>query len=667
MTGVAVESRRLAAVLLLWALVPMPFLYILTPPFWLTAAAAAAVVLLRPGSRPQLSPWQQNLLGVAIVVAVVAAGGLRIGPLRPLGHLLVLLTALRVLTLANRRELLRALPALFLVWLVSVANSTHVTAVLYVGASAVVWWWAGVRVHLLGFAEATGTASSSQPPLRPILVAALVTALLAVPVFVAVPRLRSPLIAGRGDAQSVTGFSSSVDLNSVGTVVQSHEAAVRIVRISGQPFDGGWTRLRGTALDLVNTGAWISARREVGELPLRQGRLWLTDPQRSLSGLDEVEVTLLDPGRYLLVPETAVAIEVDVPVRVDPRDGAVRLASYRREPLTFRAWLGDHATPRRLPPRPRDLDLPNLDPRVRALAAELLPREGSVADRARRLERHLQTAYAYDLSSGAGMRDDPVATFLFERRAGHCEFFAAAMAVLLRAEGLPARMVVGYSGAALAADGNEALVRESNAHAWVELWQGAENGWVSFDPTPPDDRPAFGGPSGLDRLRWTWQSVEAFWDRYVLTFGFGEQVDLVQLLGGTFDALRSRGSWIRLVTVALVVVALLLLLAGRVRRSRPGWRPRALRRPPAARRVARLASELERAGERVVPGATPRSIGRMARRRWPGAAGAVTDLVWFAERELYAGGPTGVASPTDVVRLWTRVRREMTAAGRRSP
>ena len=145
----AAEHRRLIGLLLLWALLPLPFLYIVMPPFWLAAAAVGLALALRPQSELELSPLALNALGIAIVGVVLAVGGLRIGPLRPLGHLVLLLTAVRALTVSDRRSFLRALLPVFLVWLVAVTSSTHLAVVPYFAVSAAVWWWTGMRLLLV--------------------------------------------------------------------------------------------------------------------------------------------------------------------------------------------------------------------------------------------------------------------------------------------------------------------------------------------------------------------------------------------------------------------------------------------------------------------------------------------------------------------------------------
>ena len=99
--------------------------------------------------------------------------------------------------------------------------------------------------------------------------------------------------------------------------------------------------------------------------------------------------------------------------------------------------------------------------------------------------RHLQAGYRYTLSPGAFRTADPVAEFLFEKKAGYCEYFASAAVLLLRLQGVPARFVKGLSvGPQTDQGGGLHVVRESDAHAWVEAWIPGE-GWVEADPTPP--------------------------------------------------------------------------------------------------------------------------------------------------------------------------------------
>ena len=127
---------------------------------------------------------------------------------------------------------------------------------------------------------------------------------------------------------------------------------------------------------------------------------------------------------------------------------------------------------------------PKVHPRVRALALEIATGRESPRARLDATIARLQDGYSYTLAPGRFVGDDVVDEFLFEKKAGYCEYFATAAVVLLRLQGVPARYVKGLSaGPQTDQGGGLHVVRESDAHAWLEAWIPGE-GWVEADPTP---------------------------------------------------------------------------------------------------------------------------------------------------------------------------------------
>lgn len=155
------------------------------------------------------------------------------------------------------------------------------------------------------------------------------------------------------------------------------------------------------------------------------------------------------------------------------------------------------------------LKLPRkLDPRVRDLAMDLAKGAASPEQRLRRTLDFLQTGYSYSLSPGKFHTRDPLAEFLFEKRRGYCEYFATAAAILLRLQGVPARYVTGYSVQAGNRVGDHYVVREKDAHAWIEAYiPGA--GWVEADPTPPAEYEAMAAGASATWFDRAWESVQA--------------------------------------------------------------------------------------------------------------------------------------------------------------
>jgi len=651
------EYRRMYGALLLWALVPMPFTGLVLPPFWIAAAASGVVLCWR--ARPlRIPPPVQNLVAVVILAVVVAAGGLQVGPLRPLAHLLLLLTAVRALMVESRRSFIRALPALALLWVAAVASSIDVTLVAYLAVSVALLWWVGMRVFLTGLAEQgrrpVATLGPYPRPLHAVVASAFVL-VLAVPVFLAMPRLRSPWVAAAGGLRGASGFSLAVDLAKVGDIQESRKLAMVVRSAEGEPLDPGWSRLRATALDLVGRGEWRPRDQERRPPERRGGLAWTQDERRNLAGATELVIEVMRPPTYLFQPEGTLAVYCPAAVDLDSTGGVV-LRREERQALQYRVWVGRGALPRRDPPRRADTSVPWPDPRVRELARRITAGSERPLAQAEAIESHLRSSYVYSLEGPGMLASDPVAWFLFEGRAGHCEFFAGSMVVLLRTLGVPARLVGGYSGGSLAPGGRELYVREENAHTWVEAWLGPELGWRTFDPTPSEGVPGLNRVALVDRLRLAWERVQIVWDRYVLTFGMGEQLGLVSALADLASRLKRSLSWQH--GLGLAAAVLLVLLArravpavwGRARVRQRAWQG------PAAVVVARLARRLEATGTPVPPWATVRWIGRAAAGRWPAAAATARELVVLAEAELY--GPAGKGETARAARrLWIALRK----------
>ena len=651
------DYRRMLGTLLLLAVAPLPFLYIILPPFWLVAAAAGLLLVLRPTFNLRLSGVVLNLVGVGIIVAVVLAGGLRVGPLRPLGHLMLLLTTVRAVGVTDRRSFLKALLPVFLVWMISVTSSTDISVVGYFVVSAILWWWAGTRIHLAGQGCSVSKAGRPLPRPRHVAVAAVAALLIAIPIFLIMPRLRAPWIAGRGGVSSVTGFSSHVELGGVGTIRQSPEVALILRSVSGEPLETNWVRMRATALERVTLDSW--APRGASVVPASpDGLVWPFGRIRSLADLVELEVELPHPRRYLFLPEGTVAVSSPVSVRLDPTGGVV-LASRMRGPLTYSVWVARGDPPRPAdPPRKSSKEF-EVHPGVRKLARDIVSGYETDVARAAAVERYLQQNFSYSMSGMTHLRSDPVAWFLLSEKQGHCEYFAGAMVALLDDLGIPARLVAGYSGGSLSLDGELAVVREANAHTWVEARVGHGEEWTTFDPTPEADVPALSRPTGRERIRWAMSWVQSAWDRYVLTFGLGEQTQLLAVLAAVVDFFFRHFEW-RSVGLVLVGVAAAVFLWRFMRnREQPSPAKRPPAASPAARSIDRIARRLGKNGIDVPQRATVRWIARHARRAWPGAGAAVGELAWLAERELYSSDGPGNADRAVVRTLWKSVRHAM--------
>lgn len=172
--------------------------------------------------------------------------------------------------------------------------------------------------------------------------------------------------------------------------------------------------------------------------------------------------------------------------------------------------------------RARALKLPQgLDPRLPGLARTLAPKDGSPRAVAFALEAALRRDYRYSLTLD-GQAADPLADFLFVRKAGHCEHFATALAVLLRERGIPSRVVSGFYGGERVE--GEYVLRGGDAHAWVEAW--LTDHWQRLDATPAEARTAQASVWAA-RLARAWEQVDSFWRNHVLDYTVRDQLTAV--------------------------------------------------------------------------------------------------------------------------------------------
>jgi hypothetical protein len=135
----------------------------------------------------------------------------------------------------------------------------------------------------------------------------------------------------------------------------------------------------------------------------------------------------------------------------------------------------------------------------------------------------LRGHYGYTLHLPATVQKDPLANFLFERKEGHCEYFASSMAVMLRSLGIPSRVVNGFRGGEFNDLSGQYLVRASDAHSWVEAYFPGE-GWVSFDPTPASALTL--SHSGWNRASLYLDALASFWREWIVNYDFAHQRSL---------------------------------------------------------------------------------------------------------------------------------------------
>src|SRR6266496_2327004 len=466
----------------------------------------------------------------------------------------------------------------------------------------------------------------------------LLIVVLALPFFLIAPRAASSALRRGGVGLSgFIGFSDNVTLGEIGHLKSNDEIFmhVRVENANQAPAAG--LRWRGVALDEFTGRGWkksaVAERAEKKESERGFFQVGTTEDIQRLTA----QTVFLEPvdTPVLFGAPRIVAIQGRLPfIRLDS-EGAIQTRSHEQERVVYKVYsdmIEPGPTVLRLDPlnyfvaSARYLELrDNLDPRIAGLTQGIIARASAQDgyDKARAIESYLRDNYGYSLDLKAG-GTDPLADFLFRVRAGHCEYFSTAMAVMLRTQGIASRVVNGF----LPGEYNQAAgaytVRESDAHSWVEVYFPQTNSWVTFDPTPPAGRmPRLrSGLSGY--LSKYSEAFELMWFQYVVGYDKQEQRSLAtSLRTGLFDfrrrslATASRG-WALLPTIiqpaAAAIIGLSVLigmvLVGRRVRQFGWWRGLEVWRTPQTddHRVdfyERLSMLLEQQGLKREPHQTP--------------------------------------------------------------
>ncbi|MCU0242216.1 MAG: DUF3488 and transglutaminase-like domain-containing protein, partial [Vicinamibacteria bacterium] len=329
-------------------------------------------------------------------------------------------------------------------------------------------------------------------------------------------------------SSAMTGFGNETRLGEIESLAQSSRLVMRVWSSEAQNlrlrvfsrFDGrGWKAASTAGENRLQAASAAAAETLGGVLSDVPGDIFTlaSDPALSPGGpIRSRFVQSLFASNLLPCPHQAAVVRVaDAGPNLDARGvlqtatGAVEIYGILNDPAAVeaRARASDD-----------DLELPAvIDPRMRALADELRRSAPDARGRVAETIAYLHTHCRYRLKVGRFRTSDPLAEFLFEKRAGYCEYFASAAAILLRLQGVPARYVSGFSVRAANHTGGHYVVRESDAHAWIEAYLEGQ-GWVEGDPTPPGDYAALHPPVGASWWQALTERVSASWSALMATW-----------------------------------------------------------------------------------------------------------------------------------------------------
>lgn len=452
---------------------------------------------------------------------------------------------------------------------------------------------------------------------------AAIAAIAGILTFLAFPRFGvGVFLRGNLFGNESVGFSDTVRLGGFGTIKSDATVVMHLIPLDGEPDTNRPTwHLRGSAFARYEAGRWTRSRDALpGSLTKRRaydlldehgqppgevvapphryggssGRTIEIRPIPGFAAADQtvrVLVTMEDIGTDLLFAagrplafsltprgpiegRNRLAADLDDQVRVlDRQPGPIQYEFVGRIGEPTRAELraiGDPEVPAEMAAY---LEV-ELSDEFEQLARQITAGATTRLDKVEAVQRYLLDNFEYSLDQPLSDRVqsgelDPVEGFLFDTKAGHCEYFATAMALLLREVDVPTRNVNGFYGAHYNSIGEFYAVRQADAHSWVEVWFDGL-GWVTFDPTPPAGRVAGDDAAWFPRLAQLTDALRNAYLEYVIDYDLSDQLAMLEQIGverrglGVKIDWRLLGPWL----AGLVGVVVIGVVAARLVRRR---------------------------------------------------------------------------------------------------
>ena len=671
--NLAWTQRRLLAGMALAALLAFGAGAGLAAPGLVAAAVALGAATVWQPSAAWSGWWERGARMIALVLLVwigyvaFVTGGDFFPPILAMLLFLVASEALRPAEAQNELRLYALSFALLIA--ASAYRPGSIFAVAFVGYIALTTLALMVG-HLRRRAEEHGIAHIriGRPFFAATAALSGITVLMSAALFIAFPRLPHGWIGatrGGGD-ETMAGFGREVSLGEFGTTISPNPRIVfRVEFAAAPPQNSGTLHWRGRSFDRFDGVRWIRSR---GIPPASPPPSWYRE--RWGSTMHSYQIFGGPPGAQLLFGLHPV-YDVDSQAAIRPfmdRTGDIRYAGQSAPVYRVRSIMdrpspaelrGDPATD--LPAAGAYLQLPRVSSRMLQLADSLTRGQPTRYDKALAVQQWLQQNFRYTLELPATRAQTSLEYFLFERRAGHCEYFSTAMAILLRTVGIPTRNVNGFLGGEWNEGAGYLAVTGNQAHSWIEVWF-PEWGWVTFDPTPAGTGAPVAG-AGVDHswgwpLRFWFDGVEHRWTKWVLFYDLDKQLGLFRDVSAAFSrpasAVRERQSggmrqmapW--LLGVVGTVVLLWLLR---------GWRPAGAASPESQHFLA-LRRAYARGGY-VSPDAAPLGLLDALQRSDAPGLGAAERLIGSYVRVRFGGERIGEEGRIEMQQALGEVRRAL--------
>lgn len=594
-------------------------------------AMAAIVLRVASGKTPELIPAQiMRWLAIAYVPLYFVDWRVFSGTaIAASTHLVLFVAFYQPIESMQRDNQSQRMLTAALIFVASLATSTHVTVVPFVLLFAFAMFRQLMYVSHLETVRSVEQTYAEAPSGRAAGFYLAGSMLIGAMLFPLLPRVRSPFMSGMAGALagSSSTLTETIDFRQPRSSSSDPTIVARVWIDASAKDRFAPMRLRAMVYDRFERSEWRQTPRGLREVPFREGTFILGRP----SGVTaEVIVQERAERGKVLVPTGAYSLN-GLPSRFYEGPARDTYVTYYDAPVNLRIGISEGTEPLRMT-RVTTVSYP-VTAEIAAMARSIVGDETRPERQARRIEQYLMSNFRY-VQNGSG---DPgksmsIEDFLLRTRAGQCEYFAAGMVVLMTSLDVPARISGGYYGGRRNPLTGYYSIRREDAHAWTDVWDGAR--WVTFDATPVALRP---GSSKIHPLREyaaaIGDSLTFAWDRYVLTYGLSDQALIAE---GLIEWTRATATSIRghlqssaktlaspdfLGTIALLV-AVALLFALISRRRRPLF--------------DLLSSHLARHGIEVGPSMTMEEALQRLRVQHAEAARALEPLIAMYEEERFS-------------------------------
>ncbi len=532
-------KKRLLIILATLAPIPLPFNELISYSTLILYIVALLPLFIQTtkGKNIYLPKWLLNLAGIVYIPIFFLDTQISGGLITPIVHLTMFTTYMKTWSLKEEREKWQLLLIITTLFLVSVGTSTHLTITIFIFIYIV------FLIYTLFFfvysslaKQFTGGISPKDIKLvqRTSAYLALTTTVIAIPLFAFFPRLNEPYVTSGislGNRYSISGFSDYITIGTIGTIRTNREIVARITVKRGN-FSNNTIRFKVSTYDTYEPPTWqYSKIDKIIHDP--EGIFYLNKTyynDKDVSTEIEIWQRKISPIRNpILVPPNITVIQFDDASKINSialdRGDAIFIPP-NLPSVNYKVFFSAKIQPPISQQNFKELlDYRGLGSRAQKLTEEITKNLPTDYEKARAIEQFLQSSYKYSVNLSQHWGEDAIERFLFEEEEGHCELFASTMVLMLRYLGIPARLVGGYLGAEKSLIDDSYLVRQANAHAWVEAYID-EEGWLTFDPTPPDGRPTIGNTRLLDVISDFYTSLVFAWDRYVISYSFEDQIKL---------------------------------------------------------------------------------------------------------------------------------------------